>query len=291
MKKSSSINEYHLHLKAPGKRQFDLYDLREYLAKNNLKSSKPHSHSYYQLIWFYDNGGEHFIDFKSYAVKRDSLFFIAKGQIHFFDERTNYEGVLLHFNEPFLLQNSKDIAFFLNYRLFNDSESPFFQIPAHLLEELTTYIKQIKHELNNRHTFGHEAILSNTVKSLLIRVEREKRKQTGTYLPNSNSIALTKFRKLLEANYRKNWTVSAYARELNVSTKTLNNLVKSATGKTSSTMICNRIILEAKRRLSHSDDQVNEIGYYLVFKDASYFVKYFKKHVFLTPSEYRRLIS
>jgi len=291
MKKSNSINEYHLHLKAPEKRQFDLYDLREYLEKNSEQSSKPHSHSYYQLIWFYDNGGEHFIDFKSFEVKKNSLYFIAKGQIHFFDKRTNYDGVLLHFNETFLLQDSKDIAFFLNYKLFNDSESPFFQIPSDLLEEMKTYLDQIKIELSNTHAFGHEAILSNVVKSLLIRVEREKRKQTGAYVLSSNSLTLASFRILLEANYRKHWAVSAYAQELNVSTKTLNNLVKNATGKTSSTLISNRIILEAKRRLSHSNDQVNEIGYYLGFNDSSYFVKYFKKHAHLTPSEYRRLIS
>ncbi len=291
MKSPIDINEYHLHQKAPTKRQFEIFDLKEYLKTNSEHSSKPHSHSYYQLIWFQSNQGNHFVDFNSYSIQKDRLFFIAKSQIHYFEKRKDYQGVLLHFNESFLLQNEKDIEFFINYNLFNNLETPYFEIPPALIPELNTYVNQIKNEIHNVQSFGHQAILTNILKSFLITIEREKRKNSPASISSETSFSLSKFRKLLEINYRNNWSVTKYATELNVSVKTLNNLIKSKTGKTTSTMINDRIILEAKRKLFHSNSFVNEIGYDLGFQDPSYFVKFFKKQVKLTPSEFRKSIS
>lgn len=291
MKSTSDINEYHLHQEAPSKRQFELFDLKEYLKVNMDHSAKPHSHSFYQLLWFHSNRGKHFVDFKSYNIKKDRLFFIAKSQVHYFEKRKDYEGVLLHFNESFLLQNEKDIEFFINYNLFNNLETPYFQIPPTLIQKLDIYINQIKNEIKNVDSFGHESILTNILKSFLISIEREKRKELQEEASVDISLSMSKFRKLLEIGYRKNWPVSKYAQDLNVSTKTLNNLVKSKTGDTTSKMINSRIILEAKRQLCHSSSFVNEIGYDLGFQDPSYFVKFFKKHMNLTPSEFRKSIS
>lgn len=290
MKESSDINEYHLHQKEPTKRQFEYFDLGEYLSKNIEHSSKPHSHSFYQLIWFQCDAGKHFVDFNSFEIKENRLFFIAKNQVHYFEQRRDYQGILFHFNESFLLQNEKDIDFFINYHLFNNLDTPYFQIPLALVNELGVYVNQIKNEIHNVHSFGHESILTHTLKSLLITIEREKKKKQEEDTPGTYSLPLLQFRRLLEIGYYKNWAVSTYADELNISTKTLNNLIKSQTGKTTSTMIHDRIILEAKRKLCHSDSFVNEIGYDLGFQDPSYFVKFFKKHVNLTPSEFRNAI-
>ena len=292
MKPSYNINEYHLHHEAPTKRQFDIFDLSEYLDINLEHSSKPHSHSFYQLIWFKSKKGKHFVDFKSFDIKKDRLFFIAKDQVHYFEKRKDYQGLLLHFNESFLLQSERDIDFFINYNLFNHLDTPYFQVPKYLLSEMNVFIQQIRNEIENTDLFGHKSILTNTLKSLLVSIEREKRKVLLEDKPSyAMSMKLLKFRKLLEANYAKNWSVTMYAEELNISTKTLSNLMKSKLGKTTSAIITNRIILEAKRQLCHSNSFVNEIGYGLGFQDPSYFVKYFKKHVKLTPSDFRDSVS
>jgi len=291
MKKSSEIGEYHLHREAPTKRQFDFFSLAEYLEENIEHSSKPHSHSFYQLIWFHSDAGVHFVDFESFDIKKDKLFFIAKNQIHYFEKRADYKGVLLHFNESFLLQNEKDIHFFVNYNLFNNLKTPYFQIPPGLIGKLSVYLDQIKDEIDNIYSFGHRAILTNILKSMLMTIEREKRKELPKESSPATALSFLKFRNLLEAGYCNHWPVSRYAEELNITTKTLNNLIKLKTGKTTSALINDRIILEAKRQLCHSNSFVNEIGYSLGFQDPSYFVKFFKRQVKLTPSEFRKSIS
>lgn len=56
-------------------------------------------------------------------------------------------------------------------------------------------------------------------------------------------------------------------------------------------MIQERIVLEAKRLLLHSEQNINQIGYTLGFEDPSYFVKYFKKHTKISPSAFKKSIS
>ncbi len=286
------IEKYDFLKDEPKKLQFDIFDLAEYHKNYSDDSTRPHTHSFYQIIWFKNNSGKHYIDFVSYDIKENRLFFVAKNQVHYFENRSDYNGHLLHFNESFILSNETDINFFLTYTIFNNNEEPYYQIPKRLELQIESYLDQMKEELNNEEEFGNKKILSNLLKSLLLVVEREKRKNTksNSTITNQTTAYLT-FRDLLENNFYKNWSVSDYADKLAVSTKTLNSIIKKQSGKTVSQTIADRIILEAKRRLTHTNAYVNEIALHLGFQDPYYFVKYFKKKVSISPTEFRKSIS
>ncbi len=68
----------------------------------------------------------------------------------------------------------------------------------------------------------------------------------------------------------------------------LTQMVKQVTGKTSTKLLQNKVILETKRLLIHTDMTVTEIADYMNFPDQSYFTKYFKKASGVTPLEYRK---
>lgn len=286
------IEKYHLLKDEPNKRQFDIYDLAEYYQNNSQHSSLPHTHSFYQIIWFQSNKGKHFIDFNDFEIRENRLFFVSKNQVHYFENRLDYKGYLIHFNESFILSNETDINFFLTYNIFNNSKEPFFQIPKGLEKQIISYFNQISTESNNTSEFGNKSILSYLLKSMLLMIEREKRKsiKPDNHKTNQNSTFL-KFRDLLENNFYKNWSVSAYADELSISSKTLNAITKLEMDKTVSQVIIDRIILESKRKLTHSNAYVNQIAYDLGFKDPYYFIKYFRKHVKCSPTEFRKSIS
>jgi len=288
--KKREIETYHFLKNEPKKRQFDIYDLAEYQKINFEHSAKPHSHSFYQIIWFKNNSGNHFIDFESYDIKEDRIFFVAKNQVHYFEKRSDYRGYLIHFNESFLLSNETDINYFLTYSIFNNKQEPFFQTPKNLEHILINYLSQIENEVVNTNEFGNSEILSNLLKSMLLLIEREKKKNTETNQKPDNSNYL-KFRDLLENNFQKKWTVSDFAKELAISTKTLNSIVKSEIGITVSQTISDRIILEAKRKLTHSNSYINQIAFDLGFNDPYYFTKFFKKHVNCSPADFRNSIS
>ena len=85
------------------------------------------------------------------------------------------------------------------------------------------------------------------------------------------------FKGLLERNYTTAKRPTAYAQQLNISTPYLNECVKHTTGHPVSYHIQQRIILEAKRLLYHSDKSVKEIATVLGYDDYPYFSRLFTK--------------
>ena len=290
-KNASNIEQYHLHKGHPEKLQFEVYNLKDYLETSGVHAQLAHSHSFYQILWIYNEGGVHFIDLDAYPVKTNSIFFISKNQIHFFDKEANHEGVLIHFNERFLMQSDVDI--FLKYNVFNNRGKPCYCITHDIIDLANSYIHLIKKEKTKVTGFGHQQVIRYLLKSLLIVLERAHRQNVKENSPLTNPYELQylQFRELIECYYNKNYTVSDYANLLHISTKTLTTITKAVTTKPPSTLISERIILESERLLAFTSLKVNEIAYELGFEDASYFVKYFKRHLKKSPTQYRALIS
>jgi AraC family transcriptional activator of pobA len=296
-KEETVIQEYHLNRNQPDKPQFALYDLNAYLNKNKSNTTRPHIHSYYQIIWFKSGEGKHFVDFREYGVLENSMFFIAKNQVHYFDQHTHYQGVLVHFNEIFLIQNSNETDFFLKSNIFNSPyQQPSCCVGNTIENILEEYIQQISRELESTQAFGKEELLRGYLKSFLIQIQRrkndlEQNENNILVAPNEKRVQLVKFVNLIDENYNKGFTISEYANLLYISSRTLSDLTKDALNKTPLQMVQERIILEAQRLLIHSDLNINQIGYRLGFDDPSYFVKYFKKHTHTSPSDFRKSIK
>ncbi|WP_323519320.1 helix-turn-helix transcriptional regulator [Mucilaginibacter sp. 10I4] len=85
------------------------------------------------------------------------------------------------------------------------------------------------------------------------------------------------FKDLLEQNYTTIKRPADYAEKLNISTPYLNECVKNTTGHSVSHQIQQRVILEAKRLLYHSDKTVKEIAGALGYDDYPYFSRLFTK--------------
>lgn len=293
VQKKSDIEQYHLHKGQPERLQFEIYALQEYLTKNTSHTEKPHIHSFYQIIWFTEGNGKHFVDFNAYEASPNKMFFISKNQIHYFDACKNYEGVIVHFNESFLMDSESDIDIFLKYNIFNDFESePVFTIPSAAVENLMLLVANLKNEIANPNDFAHKDFLKHLLKLFLISIQRLGRKNSGnSALTNQNQLTLLKFKQLLELNFRNIHTVKAYANMLNISTKTLTNHTTEVAFKAPLSLINDRIVLEAKRLLSHSHLNISEIGFQLGYEDPSYFVKFFKRQTGKSPSDFRKVIS
>ncbi|MEO3402605.1 helix-turn-helix domain-containing protein [Mucilaginibacter sp. CAU 1740] len=95
------------------------------------------------------------------------------------------------------------------------------------------------------------------------------------------------FKSLLENSFASIKSPATYAERLNISTPYLNECVKTATGFPVSYHIQQRVILEAKRLLYHSDKSVKEIAVDLGYDDYSYFTRLFVKLTGITPIAFR----
>jgi AraC-like DNA-binding protein len=99
---------------------------------------------------------------------------------------------------------------------------------------------------------------------------------------------LKTFQKLIEKHFTELKLPMEYANLLYITPNHLNALCKEHLGIQAGEVIRNRIILEAKRQLINQQISITEISYSLNFKDNSYFSKFFKKQVGMTPEEFRK---
>jgi len=98
---------------------------------------------------------------------------------------------------------------------------------------------------------------------------------------------LRNFKNQVESDYTKSHKVLDYAAKLNISAKHLSHTIKTMTGKTAKTYIQDRLLLEAKRLLMHSNLSIKEIAFKLGFQEPLHFSGFFKKQMSMSPSEYK----
>ena len=82
-------------------------------------------------------------------------------------------------------------------------------------------------------------------------------------------------------------TAKDFAERLSVHVNHLNKVLKESIGKTTTEVIGNRIVQEAKYLLKQTNWNVSEIAYSLGFEEVAHFSNFFKKHTQLTPLAYR----
>ncbi|WP_027418624.1 helix-turn-helix domain-containing protein [Crocinitomix catalasitica] len=276
---------------------FEIYTLPDYIEQRGEDIRVSHTQNFYQIIWFKSGMGLYTVDFNEYKVFENALFFIAKNQVHSFKSLNKCDGIVINFEESFLVQKDNDVDFFLKCNLFNNPyQTPSCCIGSGWEYKLDEYISQMRLELAEKKSYGREELLRLYLKAFLIQVQRRKHQLEkldsgrNPFPDNEKRNLLIKFINAVEDNFNKNLTVSQYSALLNVSTRTLSNLTLQLLQKRPKQILQERKILESKRLLIHSDISVKEIAYRIGFKDPAYFFRYFKKHAEISPINFRKSI-
>ena len=96
---------------------FDLVRLQD---NPEIPRGFPHRHNYYHLLWMTEAAGTHMLDFESFEVRTNTVFFVSPGQLHSWTSSVRPKGYVINFSTDFFLRmfpRSDDIAQF-----------PFFHI-------------------------------------------------------------------------------------------------------------------------------------------------------------------
>ena len=95
------------------------------------------------------------------------------------------------------------------------------------------------------------------------------------------------FSQLVEQHYAQGWAVELYAKKIGITAAYLNILCRKATGQTALELIHQRIVLAAKRELVYTTMTISVVSDALGFTDPAYFTRFFKRHVGVSPKEFR----
>lgn len=256
------------------------------------------------------------------ASRRDyyKISFISKGSGIFTmgEERYEVDGPTLMFINPFELKTWRPTSeeqegyFCLFTDLLFEAQTnhqenllthPLLQMGAQAVYKLTdeqcSYIqsifRQLLREYSDNAAFKHEAILIY-LKLLLLEGKRLSTQFASPQrqLTAAQSLAhrfTDRLEKQFPIEYTHNQlglkTAKEFAQVLNTHPNHLNACVKQATGRTVSEHIRQRMLLEARLLLIHTDWQISEIAWCLGFEDPGNFTHFFKNHSGVSPHAYR----
>lgn len=268
--------------------EFEIVDIAELYKDFKDTLTITHRIGFYNIIWFEQGSPTHLVDFNPIKIKPNTLLFLNKDTVQRFDNKTKFSGKVILFTDSFFCKTETDTKFLRNSILFND----FFSVSQIQIERqlklFTELLHQMTDELRNTKDNSQSDILRNLLHNFLLYSERERRKQNFTEINKSADLDYVMLLKdLLEKDYKNKKQVNYYAKKIIITEKRLNQATTKVLGKSPKEIIDDRIMLEAKRILAHTNESVKEIGYNLGFEEPTNFIKYFKKHSQFTPTEFR----
>ena len=154
---------------------------------------------------------------------------------------------------------------------------------------LEDYFTLFSNVTNDETVELHPDIILYQLKSILLGVSNVYVKQP--YHPVSCNRQEQIYRDLLQLitkHYVTERTAQFYASKLGLTPQHLSTTVKQVTGGTVLDLIAHVVILDAKAKLKSTNLSVQEISYALNFPTPSFFGKYFKRYVGMSPLSYKQ---
>lgn len=248
--------------------------------KSKIKKTKPHKHgNYYEVIFIESGEGFHWIDVDKYPIRAPELYFLHPGQLHCWQFTSIPKGYVLLFRLEYFnpITDRRWIEMI-------EAIGGIHRMPVKQPALMTAMFEDIMREYQWDRPYSKEGIMGHlqVIFSKVLMHQQHKRIENAA--PHS---IFDQFLVLLNQHSPKIHTVKEYAQLLHTTPQNLNASCRKNSSLSANEWINDQLILESKRYLLHTDHTVGEISALMHFNDASYFVKFFKKHVETTPNQYR----
>jgi AraC family transcriptional activator of pobA len=254
-----------------------------YNRKGLFKISLHHGHN---RIYYADK----VIEYKEYAI-----LFSRPDMVYRFEPiGKQYPGYFCVFKEHFFDQFAK----ISDYPLFKPRVSPLIEITAAQMELFTNVFKQMENEMAMDFSYKYDVLRTQVLQLILDTLKLQPAAQSHTRESSSSIRIATCFNELLEGQFPILNTSSRmhlrhpveFADKLSVHVNHLNRSLKEVNNKTTSQLIADRIMREARILLQNTDWNIMDIAWCLGFEDLAHFFKFFKKNGHATPSAFRKTL-
>jgi AraC family transcriptional activator of pobA len=184
-----------------------------------------------------------------------------------------------------------------NYEAFQPNGAPIFELNDEQTEKMKEIFIRMFEEINSEYVHKYDA-LRNLVFDILHQTNKmQPAKRIEKQEVNASHRISILFLELLERQFpiedirqRISFrTASDFADQLSIHVNHLSRAVKEITEKTTSQIIAERLLQEAKILLKQTDWNVSEIAFALGFTEVTHFNNFFKKHLNINPTKFRNV--
>lgn len=273
---------------------FNVFDIARTIQQVKLTFQMPYNRrKYYKISLIRGKNRAEYAD-KIIRIKSNALLFATpKVPYHWIPEDTDQSGSFCVFTEDFFSKD-RTRGSLEDLPIFRPGTIPLFEIDDALADEIEALFKKIRKEIESDYIFKYD-LIRNYVLEL---IHYGQKLQPAAKLSASGDASLrvvSLFIELLERQFPvespeqrlQMKTAKDYADRLSVHVNHLNKKLKESTGKTTTEIITERIVQEAKILLRQTRWNVSEIAYALGFEEVAHFSNFFKKKTTLTPMEFR----
>jgi AraC family transcriptional activator of pobA len=273
---------------------FKVFDTETLFDKTNGTRIMPYSRrAYYKISWIRGKSRAEYAD-KVIDIQENALLFATpKIPYHWLPENSNQTGMFCIFTADFLTPGKAGVLLD-ELPIFQPGQLPVFQLSEQEVKEIEYIFRKMHKELGADYQYKYD-LLRNLVLELIHYGQKLQPMSALSATQNASQRISSLFIELLERQFPRESphqklglrTAKDYADRLAVHVNHLNKVLKEVTGSTTTEIIRNRMIQEAKILLKQTHWTVGEIGYALGYEDPAHFSKYFKKQTTLTPVAFR----
>lgn len=266
----------------PGNRALpvEVLDRASVLARTRLPGDRQRL-EFHVLMLCTSGEGSHVVDFEPVRMRIGTCLRIHPGQVQRWVAEPDFEAELIVWRAQAHPQDPISPAWFPGC-----GAATSWDLASVAFAEVRHAIADIRREGDRFAGSPRQvALLTTLLRALLLRLAiaaPESEPDVGR-LPQ----AYLGFRARVEERLHDRPTVAELARELGYSTRTLDRVSKKAAGQTAKEVIDQRLALEIRRLLTHTDRPIANIASDFGFDDTSNFTKYVKRLLGDVPSRIR----
>lgn len=259
-----------------------------YLNRHEHSLHYAHRHSFFHVVLFTKGSGTHTIDFNQFNVRPYEIYFMIPGQVHSWHFEGEVDGYIINFSDTLFRSFLLNPNYLERFHFFSGvSEESVCQLPIDVHGKVTQLFEEILMQTTHSKD-GEIDMIKLLLMQLFLIVENSCKGNNKKSIRQSKQVLLRNFRRLIDQHYLSIKLPKEYADLLYVTPNHLNALCQDLLSKTAGELIRDRILLEAKRLLTNANMTISEIAYNLNFQDNSYFNRFFRKYVCVTPDEFRK---
>ena len=274
---------------------FNVFDISETIKEVKRKQVMPYNRrAYYKISLIRGKNKAEYADKVINIDKNALLFATPKVPYHWIPQDENQSGSFCVFTDEFLIKNKSGIILD-DLPIFKSGGYPVFEISDNEANELEIIFSKMQKEIASNYEYKYD-LLRNYVLELIHSGQKLQPATSTHSKQNASKRVVSLFIELLERQFPiesphqklRLRTAKEYAERLAIHVNYLNKVLKENTGKTTTDIISNRIIQEAKILMKQTDWNISEIAFSLGFEEVAHFSNFFKKRTSLTPLAFRQ---
>jgi AraC-like DNA-binding protein len=230
------------------------------------------------------------MDTREYTLRPGNVILVSERHVvDGYNASPDFEGLCMMISMPFyseIMRNVSDVSAMFLFAHNN----PLYELTERDQKVFGYYYNVIKNRLADTDNVFRRDLVRTLILAMFYDLGNViyRFQQVKAQRQTRADIIFTQFIRLVEQHCHTERRVSWYAKQLDITPKYLSEMVKNVSKRTPNEWIDNYVVLEIRVTLKNSSKSIKTIAEEMNFANQSFLGKYFKEHVGMSPSEYRK---